>query len=301
MTRAIVWFAVLASGAGAQAQTCCRDGTPLPWASYNRGVRWAPSLEKAQTVARAARKPILLFLLSGDLDKQGCAAPAHLMRSVTFTDPAVAAEANANFVPAWINVAPGFHRCGDREDRRVFDHAQEAFAAGSLCTFFLTADLEVAHYVPGYAAPDLFRGAMRFALDLRDRSWPTLRKAHAAAADRVRKEADRIAQASRNGRWQAALKAYGAFRFGERHRHGARCLHHLQEALECWADAHAQLAAFEAMPPFPALRDAYLYRTDCAADPADAREEADLVPGLLFDLLPRRSPRAAAPDPMRGG
>jgi hypothetical protein len=46
--------------------------SPEPWEGYDRGVRWERSLEDAKARAAKERKPILLFQLVGDLDREGC-------------------------------------------------------------------------------------------------------------------------------------------------------------------------------------------------------------------------------------
>lgn len=50
---------------------CC-DGSGKPWDGYNKGVRWEESLEAAKKRAAVEGKPILLYQLVGDLDKEGC-------------------------------------------------------------------------------------------------------------------------------------------------------------------------------------------------------------------------------------
>jgi hypothetical protein len=42
------------------------------WKGYNRGVRWEKSLDDAKARAAKEAKPILLYQLVGDLDKEGC-------------------------------------------------------------------------------------------------------------------------------------------------------------------------------------------------------------------------------------
>ena len=51
---------------------CCNDGKDArPWAGYGK-IRWERTLEAAQKRASAEGKPILLYQLVGDLDKEGC-------------------------------------------------------------------------------------------------------------------------------------------------------------------------------------------------------------------------------------
>jgi hypothetical protein len=51
---------------------CCNEGRDArPWTGYSR-IRWERSLEEAKNRAAAEGKPILLYQLVGDLDKEGC-------------------------------------------------------------------------------------------------------------------------------------------------------------------------------------------------------------------------------------
>lgn len=46
---------------------------PVPdWKGYTTGVRWEPSVEAALRRAAELRRPVLLYQLVGDLNKEGC-------------------------------------------------------------------------------------------------------------------------------------------------------------------------------------------------------------------------------------
>ena len=45
---------------------------PPAWSAYNRGVKWEKSLDDAKARAAKEGKPILLYQLVGDLNKEGC-------------------------------------------------------------------------------------------------------------------------------------------------------------------------------------------------------------------------------------
>ncbi|HXX94441.1 MAG TPA: hypothetical protein VEN81_12465 [Planctomycetota bacterium] len=45
---------------------------PVDWKGYTRGVKWEKSLDEAKTRAVREKKPILLYQLVGDLNKEGC-------------------------------------------------------------------------------------------------------------------------------------------------------------------------------------------------------------------------------------
>jgi hypothetical protein len=52
---------------------CCSDGKDArPWIGIAGGVKWEKSLDDAKRRAAKEGKPILLYQLVGDLDKEGC-------------------------------------------------------------------------------------------------------------------------------------------------------------------------------------------------------------------------------------
>jgi len=59
-----------AGGAPAWAQPSTVRSTD--WRGYNKGVRWEKSLAAAQERAAREGKPILLYQLVGDLNREGC-------------------------------------------------------------------------------------------------------------------------------------------------------------------------------------------------------------------------------------
>jgi ABC-type sugar transport system substrate-binding protein len=65
---AAVFVLALAAAAGAQQKA----PKPVPWQPYNQGVRWEKSLDEAMKRAARENRPILLYQLVGDLDKEGC-------------------------------------------------------------------------------------------------------------------------------------------------------------------------------------------------------------------------------------
>lgn len=46
--------------------------TERPWRAPKGGVAWEKSFEEAQEKAKKENKPILLYQLVGDLNKEGC-------------------------------------------------------------------------------------------------------------------------------------------------------------------------------------------------------------------------------------
>jgi hypothetical protein len=52
---------------------CCKEGREArAWIGAGKGVKWEDSLERARRRAAEEGKPVLLFQLVGDLDKEGC-------------------------------------------------------------------------------------------------------------------------------------------------------------------------------------------------------------------------------------
>jgi ABC-type sugar transport system substrate-binding protein len=51
---------------------CCKNGRPLPWSGYNKGVQWTQPMDDAFEKAATDRKLVMVFNLVGDLDKGGC-------------------------------------------------------------------------------------------------------------------------------------------------------------------------------------------------------------------------------------
>ena len=66
---AIAGAAILLTSAAAWAQQTVK---PTDWKGYTRGVKWEKSLEAAQARAAKEAKPIFLYQLVGDLNKEGC-------------------------------------------------------------------------------------------------------------------------------------------------------------------------------------------------------------------------------------
>lgn len=68
MTLALAILALVAQ----QKDDCCSKGTDKPWSGYDAGVAWTQPQEAAEAKAKELNRPLLLFRLVGDLDKEGC-------------------------------------------------------------------------------------------------------------------------------------------------------------------------------------------------------------------------------------
>ena len=195
------------------------------------------------------------------------------MRTVTFSDPEVAREVNSKFVPVWINRAPGFHNCEKHTEQRIFEQSQEAYATRNICTFFMTADEKVAHYVAGYYSPSLFLEALRFVDGMKGKlaDADAVRRHHALFAQICRDEAAAILDASKPTAdpkdVEALLRKYGAFKYEARHQHGPQCLHSLGEAIEYWARLHEEFAERRTLPSFDDVKRGYKFGNGFSEEP----------------------------------
>jgi hypothetical protein len=80
--NAIMLLATLAAASNLRAQEspgpepvtpCCDHGRAAkPWIGAQGGVKWEKSLDHAKRRAAEEGKPVLLFQLVGDLDREGC-------------------------------------------------------------------------------------------------------------------------------------------------------------------------------------------------------------------------------------
>lgn len=86
------------------------------------------------------------------------------MRTVTFSDPALAAFVNRNFVSVWKNRSMGFNNCEMATERCIAIHKGEIFPTRNICTFILDAEKRCSHLFSGHYAPSPCRSELEFAL-----------------------------------------------------------------------------------------------------------------------------------------
>ena len=168
---------------------------------------------------------------------------------------------NANFVSAWFNRSPGFSKEDDKAEKAIFEHSNEAFLTKNICTFILTPEGRVFHYVAGYLSPELFLRFLEEALALR----------RAGFDDRMSLKADGLAVLRKLHGAKAAVheaKAMSATLMsdlGERtyrgitHHHGAVCPWQIRGVSTYLERVHR---AWEKVTELPALDDVryrYLY------------------------------------------
>lgn len=125
------------------------------------------------------------------------------MRTVTFSDPAVAARLNKDFICTWVNREPGFHNCDLSAERMISEY--ESFSTRNFCTFFTTAEQDALHYASGYYRLAMFMKELDFVmelkgavLDLRNRyledAYPEFKELHYRHVRMHEREDERIAE-----------------------------------------------------------------------------------------------------------
>jgi hypothetical protein len=187
---------------------------------------------------------------------------------VTFSQPEVAAFVNANFVAAWHNRAPGFKDLDYKAENEIFTRSVDAYATKNICTFFLTPDGRVFHYVAGHQGPTRFLETLFLAarmraeafdarMELKPDGLPTLRAIHAERA--------------------AALKAKpfepetGSLTYrGLTHTHGKECAWPLEELRAYLRGLHEAQSKAIALRPLDEIRYAYDYGNSFSEEAAGA-------------------------------
>lgn len=106
------------------------------------------------------------------------------MRTVTFSDAALAAELNAKFACAWVNKKPSekfeyFRQVTDKECRSLYPGA----GAANVTSIFATPEGRVLDAFPGYLAPDAFRAEMELAGEVHRWGFEDYEGLHRARAE----------------------------------------------------------------------------------------------------------------------
>ena len=180
---------------------------------------------------------------------------------MTFSNQKVAEVVNANFVPAWFNRSPGFKNTDDAAEKSIFQGASEAFLTKNICTFVLTPDGKVFHYIAGYVSPELFLRFLEDALALRRAGFDqwmiqkpggleSLRKLHAERAAAYETEA------------KSTPKLCGTEERSYRdltHRHGDACAWQLGETWRYLGRVHRFWEKTARLPALDDVRYKYLY------------------------------------------
>lgn len=191
------------------------------------------------------------------------------MRTVTFSDAKVAEVANANFVCAWFNRSPGFCNREAETEKSIFTGSFEAFLTKNICTFVMTPDGRVFHYVAGYLSPELFLRFLGDALALRragfnEKMQPkrggleAMTSLHAARAAAFEKET-------------AGTSAFTEREYnGVKHLHGDSCRWAIGEAFKYLGRVHRHWEKRASLPTLDEVRYKYLYGNPFSEEGAGA-------------------------------
>ena len=189
---------------------------------------------------------------------------------MTFSDPAVAAYVNENFVSAWHNRGPGFMNHEFGTEKSIFSYASEAYPTKNICTFFLTPEGKVFHYVSGYYSPDLFLRVLQTvmtlrsalfdeSLRLRPQGLSDVRRAHAQSAKSIGETVAKARLWDAYSSWREFTAGYRTFTYrGETHTHTHQCAQSLADGLRYLASLHSRWTRVTELPDLEEVRYAYL-------------------------------------------
>lgn len=175
---------------------------------------------------------------------------------MTFSDTSVAALANEHFVAAWINRGEGFHNEDYSSEEWIFKEHYEAYPTRNICTFFMTPDLRVFHYVAGYASPAVFAAEIETAITLRRQAFDDDLVLKPLGMDRFRRlHGDAAAAVASRPRDERPAPRYRGFT----HVHSAACARAAQDGDRYLKELHQWWAQAKELPDFQAVRFDYLY------------------------------------------
>jgi len=209
-----------------------------------------------------------------------------VLRTVTFSDPEVAAYINRNFVSAWVNRGPGFFNADFSTEKWIFAGSVEAYPTKNICTFFMAPDGKVFDYVAGTYAPELFLKVLKTAVELRqalfdpkmqlrDGGIEAAGKIHQARALSMAAKREQVDKAGPSG-WKGLVAGFkgGSYR-GQAHEHGSGCLSSLRSGYDYLARLHLTWSETAALPDFEEIRTAYLWGNPFTEESADAARIGD--------------------------
>jgi hypothetical protein len=224
-----------------------------------------------------------------------------VLRTVTFSDKAVADRVNLRFVPAWCNRGPGFRNTDAWSEQRIFAWDLEAYPTKNICTFFLTPEGRVFHYVAGSYSPGFFQRILDDAEALRTAMFDEAMRPRAGyleAAMKVRMDRaadfqDLAEQIRQPEAWSSMLPDRRDLVYrGKRHAHSSACGRALEAGYGYLSRLHAVLAGWTDLPALEDVRYRYEYGNEFTEESADARridKPEDSRPAPL-----PRMPRATA-------
>ena len=201
---------------------------------------------------------------------------------MTFSDRKIAKFVNEHFVATWFNRGPGFHNEDYSTEKWLFQASMEAYPTKNICTFFLAPDRSVFHYVAGTFAPEVFRGELETALQIRRAAFDDrmnrkpgavdlLREIHEKAADRLNgrtKAAGSTLAGDPNG-WKQVIAFVEPRTYrGTRHVHTAGCTDALLEGYRYLQALHRDWSSQKRFPKLNDVRFRYLFGNAFTEEPA---------------------------------
>lgn len=198
-----------------------------------------------------------------------------MLRTVTFSNAKVADVVNASFVSAWFNRSPGFRNGDDLAEKSIFEHSNEAFLTKNICTFILTPEGRVLHYIAGYVSPEIFLRFLDEALALRRAGFDEQMRLAAGGLDALRRiHAQQAAAREKESNASACGFELRTYR-GVTHRHGDTCAWRIREAATYLARVHRSWEKTTALPALDDVRYKYLYGDDFSEEGPGAQKIAD--------------------------
>lgn len=184
---------------------------------------------------------------------------------MTFSDRKVAEFVEANFVAVWHNRGPGFHNEDYSTEHWIFRTALEAYPTKNICTFFLTPEGKVFHYLAGFWAPEPFlleleiareirRAAFDEKMELRRNGLEVQRRLHESAAARIGREILGLALAPRSYR-------------GALHEHSDSCREALEAGSRYLIELHRHWSRSQELPDFGEVQYRYLFGNSFTEEP----------------------------------
>jgi hypothetical protein len=175
---------------------------------------------------------------------------------VTFSDAKVADLVNTHFVSAWFNRSPGFSNKDDQAEKSIFQNSSEAFLTKNICTFVLTPEGRVFHYIAGYVSPEIFLRFLEDAL--------SLRRAGLQGAEALRKlHAEKAAVYEKLAAAKPAPFGTDARRYRDvTHQHNDGCAWHVGETWRYLGRVHRYWEKSTSLPALDDVRYQYLYGND---------------------------------------
>ena len=188
------------------------------------------------------------------------------MRTVTFSDKAVAAIVKESFVAAWTDRGSGFHNEDYAKEQWIFERSGEAYATKNICTFFLTPDGRVFHYVAGYFDPGTFAAELKAVIAMRTAAFDDSMALKAQGMESLQK-VHRDEAARFKARDHAVPTAPPEPYRGFEHKHSAACADVVRDGDLYLEKLHAHWSAVAALPALDDVRFNYLYGNSFTEEP----------------------------------